>query len=48
MTAKTALAIYWQALRLLLKRAPIFAHQAANGSFKTATVPPKEHRHEIL
>lgn len=48
MTAKTALAIYWQALRLLLKRAPIFAHQAADGSFQTASVPPKEHRHEIL
>ena len=48
MTAKTALAIYWQALRLLLKRAPIFAHQTADGSFQTATVPPKEHRHEIL
>lgn len=48
MTAKTALAIYWQALRLLLKRAPIFSHQAADGSFRTATVPPKERRHEIL
>jgi DUF1365 family protein len=48
MTAKTALAIYWQALRLLLKRAPIFPHQAADGSFKTATVPPKEPHHEIL
>ena len=48
MTAKTCLAIYWQALRLLLKRAPIFAHQAADGSFQIATVPPKEHRHEIL
>jgi DUF1365 family protein len=48
MTAKTALAIYWQALRLLLKRAPIFPHQAAAGSFQTATVPPKEPHHEIL
>ncbi|WP_207847850.1 MULTISPECIES: DUF1365 domain-containing protein [Pseudomonas] len=48
MTAKTCLAIYWQAVRLLLKRAPIFAHQAADGSFQIATVPPKEHRHEIL
>jgi hypothetical protein len=35
-------------MRLLLKRAPVFAHQAANGSFQTATVPPKEHHHEIL
>ena len=48
MTAKTCLAIYWQALRLLLKRTPIFAHQAADGSFQTATVPPKDRRHEIL
>jgi DUF1365 family protein len=48
MTAKTALAIYWQALRLLLKRTPLFAHQAADGSFQTATVPPKERRHEVL
>lgn len=48
MTAKTCLAIYWQAIRLLLKRAPIFAHQAADGSFKTAIVPPKDRRHEIL
>ena len=48
MTAKTALAIYWQAVRLLFKRAPIFSHQAADGSFQTATVPTKEHRHEIL
>jgi DUF1365 family protein len=48
MTAKTALAIYWQALRLLLKRLPLFAHRAAEGSFQTATVPPKDRRHEIL
>ena len=27
MTAKTLLAIYWQALRLLLKRTPIFNHR---------------------
>lgn len=48
MTAKTCLAIYWQALRLLLKRVPIFAHQAADGSFKTAIVTPRDRRHEIL
>jgi DUF1365 family protein len=48
MTAKTCLAIYWQALRLLLKRAPIFTHHAADGSFQTAMVPPKDPRHEIL
>ncbi|MFW9082754.1 DUF1365 domain-containing protein [Pseudomonas sp. P2757] len=46
MTAKTALAIYWQALRLLLKRTPIFSHQAADGTFQTATVLPKERHHE--
>ncbi|MHC8346041.1 DUF1365 domain-containing protein [Pseudomonas sp. RT6P73] len=48
MTAKTCLAIYWQALRLLLKRVPLFAHQAADGSVQTVMVPPKDRRHEIL
>jgi DUF1365 family protein len=38
MTGKTVLAIYWQALRLLLKRTPIFPHQAANGHIRTATL----------
>lgn len=36
MTAKTVLAIYWQALRLLLKRTPIFSHQPAHGDFRVA------------
>ncbi|QJI44223.1 DUF1365 domain-containing protein [Pseudomonas sp. ADAK2] len=48
MTAKTCLAIYWQAVRLLLKRTPIFAHQAADGSFQTAIDVPQDRRHEIL
>ncbi|PMW98030.1 DUF1365 domain-containing protein [Pseudomonas sp. FW215-R2] len=48
MTAKTALAIYWQALRLLLKRTPLFPHRTADDSFRTATASPEEHRHEIL
>lgn len=43
MTGKTLLAIYWQALRLLLKRIPIFAHRAADGEFRTAHLEP---RHE--
>jgi DUF1365 family protein len=30
MTARVALAIYWQALKLFLKRAPIYAHPASN------------------
>ena len=47
MTAKTALAIYWQALRLLLKRTPVFAHQRADDRFRTATVPTEERHHEI-
>ncbi|MGF6128079.1 DUF1365 family protein [Pseudomonas frederiksbergensis] len=47
MTAKTCLAIYWQAVRLLFKRAPIFAHRAADGSFQTAIVAPQDRRHEI-
>ena len=46
MTAKTCLAIYWQALRLFLKRIPIFSHQAAEGSYRTAAVQPKDRRHE--
>jgi len=36
MTGKTVLGIYWQALRLLLKRAPIFDHQPAVGDQRTA------------
>ena len=37
MTGKTLLAIYWQALRLLLKRTPIFPHQPAQGSVRVAS-----------
>ncbi|MHC8388378.1 DUF1365 domain-containing protein [Pseudomonas sp. MDT2-39-1] len=48
MTVKTCLAIYWQALRLLLKRVPLFAHHAADGSVQTTMVPPKDRRHETL
>ncbi len=36
MTGKTLLAIYWQALRLLIKRIPIFSHTAADGTHRTA------------
>ena len=46
MTAKTCLAIYWQALRLFFKRIPIFSHQAAEGSYRTAAVQQKGRRHE--
>jgi DUF1365 family protein len=46
MTAKTCLAIYWQALRLFLKRMPIFSHQAAEGSFRNAAAQQKDRRHE--
>lgn len=46
MTAKTALAIYWQALRLLCKRLPIHSHQAADGAFRIADAQPKDSRHE--
>lgn len=48
MTGKTILAIYWQALRLLLKSTPLFAHQAAEGSFRVATADQKEVPHENL
>ncbi|WP_339532561.1 DUF1365 domain-containing protein [Pseudomonas mucidolens] len=46
MTAKTCLAIYWQALRLLLKRTPIFSHQAADGTSRTAVAYSKDRHHE--
>ncbi|WP_287813803.1 DUF1365 domain-containing protein [Pseudomonas sp.] len=46
MTAKTCLAIYWQALRLALKRMPLFDHRAADGSYRAATAQAKERRHE--
>ena len=46
MTAKTCLAIYWQALRLLLKRTPISPHQAADGEYRAAATQPKDLRHE--
>lgn len=42
MTAKTVLAIYWQALRLLLKRTPLFTHQAAAGEYRVARSVPME------
>ena len=43
MTGKTLLGIYWQALRLLLKRLPLFSHGAANGEYRTANL---ESRHD--
>ena len=46
MTAKTVVSIYWQALRLLLKRIPLFNHEAAIGEYRVATVKPQEHAHE--
>lgn len=46
MTAKTCLAIYWQALRLFIKRVPVLSHQAAEGSYRVAAAQPKDCRHE--
>ncbi|PSS58752.1 DUF1365 domain-containing protein [Pseudomonas sp. BBP2017] len=43
MTGKTLLGIYWQALRLFLKRLPLFSHKAANGNYCTAKL---ESRHD--
>lgn len=43
MTGKTLLGIYWQALRLLLKRLPLFSHGAASGEYRTANL---ESRHD--
>ncbi len=46
MTGKTLAAIYWQALRLLLKRLPLFNHHAATDSFSVALPRPKDTSHE--
>ncbi len=46
MTGKTLLAIYWQALRLLLKRAPIFNHHLATDSFSVAQAVSENSAHE--
>ena len=46
MTGKTLVAIYWQALRLLLKRLPLFNHHAAADSFSVARPRPKDLPHE--
>nr|WP_301299889.1 DUF1365 domain-containing protein [Pseudomonas laurylsulfativorans] len=43
MTGKTLLGIYWQALRLLLKRLPLFSHEATSGQHRTANL---ESRHD--
>lgn len=48
MTGKTVAAIYWQALRLLLKRIPLFTHRAAEGDFRVARPASKEVLHEKL
>ena len=48
MTGKTVVAIYWQALRLLLKRIPLFTHRAAEGDFRVARTASKEVPHEKL
>ncbi|MGV8844355.1 MAG: DUF1365 domain-containing protein [Pseudomonas sp.] len=48
MTGKTVLAIYWQALRLLLKRTPIFPHQAVEGSSRTGHLTSKDAPDENL
>jgi DUF1365 family protein len=47
-TGKTVAAIYWQALRLLLKRIPLFPHRAAEGDLRVARSEPKEIPHEKL
>jgi DUF1365 family protein len=46
MTVKTVVSIYWQAVRLLLKRMPLFSHEAASGEYRVATVKPQESAHE--
>lgn len=51
MSLRTLSAIYWQALRLLLKRTPLYPHQARQDSVslghhheEPAHVPPKPER----
>lgn len=48
MTAKTVLAIYWEALRLLIKRIPLFTHQPALGTQRVAMPLRKESADEKL
>ena len=48
MTGKTLAAIHWQALRLLLKRLPLFDHQAAEGDFRVARPLAKDVPYEKL
>ncbi|WP_339515037.1 DUF1365 domain-containing protein [Pseudomonas sp. RL_15y_Pfl2_60] len=48
MTGKTVIAIYWQALRLLIKRTPLFNHAPATDSFSVARQQAKESTHEKL
>lgn len=48
MTAKTVLAIYWEALRLLLKRIPLFTHQPALGTQRVAVPLRKDTADEKL
>jgi DUF1365 family protein len=48
MTGKTVLAIYWQALRLLLKRIPLFSHQAASADFSVGRTDVQESANEKL
>ncbi|AOE87380.1 DUF1365 domain-containing protein [Pseudomonas sp. TCU-HL1] len=45
-TARTLAAIYWQALRLLLKRIPLYPHRHARDAFSLATPATKEHDDE--
>lgn len=48
MTGKTVVAIYWQAIRLLIKRTPLFNHAAAPDSFSVARQQSKDVSHEEL
>lgn len=48
MTGKTVLAIYWQALRLLLKRIPIYSHLPAEGAWRVANPTEKDVADEKL
>ncbi|WP_417661409.1 DUF1365 domain-containing protein [Pseudomonas sp.] len=48
MTGKTSVAIYWQALRLMIKRTPLFNHEPATDSFSVARQISKDSTDEKL
>jgi len=42
MTLKVVAGIHWEALRLIMKRTPVFPHKRANERIAVSIVPPPE------